>query len=38
VVFLPSRESAGVERRELATRLRADIAGALGIALQPPEA
>jgi 1-acyl-sn-glycerol-3-phosphate acyltransferase len=32
VVFLPPRDSGGVERRELAARLRADIAGALGVA------
>ena len=38
VVFLPPRPSAGAERRELAARLRADMAGALGIALPPPEA
>ena len=38
VTFLSPREAAGVERRELAGHLRADIAGALGIALQPPEA
>ena len=36
LAFLPARESAGVERRELAARLRADIAGGLGIAVQPP--
>jgi len=38
VAFLPPRPAAEMERRELAARLRADIAGALGIALQPPEA
>jgi len=38
VMFLSPRPSAGAERRELAAQLRADIAGALGIALQPPEA
>ena len=38
VVFQPPRESAGAERRELAARLRADIAGALGIVVQPAEA
>jgi 1-acyl-sn-glycerol-3-phosphate acyltransferase len=38
VAFLPARASAGVERRELAGRLRADIAGGLGIPVQPPEA
>ncbi len=38
LAFLPPRDSSGAERRELARRLRADIAGALGVALQPPEA
>ena len=33
VAFLPPRETGGAERRELAGQLRADIAGALGIAL-----
>ncbi len=37
LVFLPPRDSAGADRRELAARLRADIGAALGIA-QPPEA
>jgi len=36
LVFLSPRDSAGAERRALAGRLRADIAGVLG--LQPPEA
>ena len=38
LAFLPPRASAGVERRALAAALRADVAGALAIALQPPEA
>ena len=38
VMFLPARPSAGAERRELAAQLRADIAGARGVARQPPEA
>ena len=38
LAFLPPRVSAGAERRALAATLRADIAGALGISLQPPEA
>jgi 1-acyl-sn-glycerol-3-phosphate acyltransferase len=38
VVFLTPRASAGAERRELASRLRADIGAALGIVDQPPEA
>ena len=38
LAFLPPRASAGVERRALAVMLRADIAGALAIELQPPEA
>ena len=38
LAFLPPRASAGVERRALAAVLRADIAGALAIDLQPPEA
>jgi len=33
LVFLPARASAGLERRELAAQLRADIAGALGVPL-----
>jgi len=33
LTFLPVRASAGLERRELAAQLRADIAGALGVAL-----
>ena len=37
LVFLPPRDSAGADRRELAARLRADIGAALAIA-QPPEA
>ena len=36
VAFLAPRDSAGVERRELAGRLRADIGAALGMAVQPP--
>jgi len=32
LAFLPARASAGLERRELAAQLRADIAGALGVA------
>ena len=36
LVLLPSRPSAGVDRRVLSGRLRADIASALGI--QPPDA
>ncbi len=36
LVLLPSRPSTGVDRRELSSQLRADIASALG--LQPPEA
>jgi len=31
LAFLPARASAGLERRELAAQLRADIAGALGV-------
>ena len=31
LTFLPARASAGLERRELAAQLRADIAGALGV-------
>ena len=43
VLFLAPRESAGADRRALAARLRADIAGALGVSeesagRQPPEA
>ncbi len=37
LVFLPPRATAGVDRRELAAALRADIGAALGID-QPPEA
>ncbi len=37
LVFLPPRDSAGADRRQLAARLRADIGAALGVA-QPPEA
>ena len=37
LVFLPPRESAGADRRELAARLRADIGAALETA-HPPEA
>ena len=38
LVFLAPRVSAGAERRELASRLRADIGAALGVVDQPPEA
>ena len=38
LAFLPPRGSSGVERRALAAELRADIAGALGVSVQPPEA
>jgi len=33
LTFLAPRASTGLERRELAAQLRADIAGALGVAL-----
>jgi 1-acyl-sn-glycerol-3-phosphate acyltransferase len=38
LTFLAPRPSAGGERRALARLLRADIAGALGVPLQPPAA
>jgi hypothetical protein len=37
LTFLPPRATATVERRALAALLRADIAGALGVALDEPD-